>query len=86
MTLLLFFFLFTTFVFIILNLLPVATTMPTEIANGLTLIVGYIKSWDGIFAFTHLLAAVAFMTVFFFALGLWYAVRWVIHLVRGGTS
>jgi len=86
MTLILFFILFTGLVFVLLNALPTATALPVGIQEGFTLIVGYVKAWDGIFAFTALLQAVAFMAIFFTALAGWYLVRWVVHLVRGGTN
>jgi len=86
MTLILFFIVFTGLVFTIMNLLPTATLLPTQIHDSLTLVVGYIKAWNGIFAFTPLLEAVSFVAVMYGVIWTVKAFVWTLKLVRGGTS
>lgn len=51
-------------IFGLLFLLPDATALPSEFYDGLYLIVGYIKAWDGIFAISSLIQALYFVVLF----------------------
>lgn len=85
MTLALFFVAFIGLFFGILNLLPVAGEIAPEIQNGLTLIVSNMKAWNALFPITELLVAVGIMAGFYTAKYTWRAIKWVIHIIRGGT-
>lgn len=86
MTFGLFFVAFIGLFFAILNLLPVAGTVAPEIQTGLTLIVTNMKAWNALFPITELLVAVSIMTSFYVAKYTWKIIKWIIHVVRGGTS
>jgi len=86
MTLLVFLLAFITFLLAALNLLPLASDLPSGITTGFILVVGYIKAWDSIFAFTELFQAVAFVAAVYTIIFIWHVVIKIIGWVRGGTS
>lgn len=85
MTLALFFVAFIGLFFAILNILPVAGEVAPGLQSGLTLIVSNMKAWDAFFPITELLIAVGIMMAFYLAKYGWRAIKWVIHIIRGGT-
>lgn len=85
MTLALFFVAFIGLFFGILNLLPVAGQIAPELQSGLVLIVSNMKAWNALFPITELLLSVGVMASFYLAKYGWKAIKWVIHIIRGGT-
>jgi len=86
MTLILFFIAFTSFLLVILNLLPVASALPSPFVQGFTNIVSNMKAWDAIFPISELLTVVTIVVSVHLAIMFFKFVRWVIHLVRGATN
>jgi len=72
--------------FAFLNALPTVGTINPEIQEGLTLIVSNMKAWNELFPIDQLLIIVGLMASFWLAKFGWKAIKWVIHLVRGGGS
>lgn len=85
MTLALFFVAFIGLFFGILNLLPVAGEITPELQAGLTLIVSNMKAWNALFPITELFVAVGILMSFYLGKYGWRAIKWVIHIIRGGT-
>jgi len=86
MTLVLYWIAFIGLFFGILNILPVAGQIAPELQAGLTLIVSNMKAWNALFPITELLASVGVMMAFYIGKYGWKAIKWVIHVVRGGGT
>lgn len=86
MTLILYFLAFIAFFLVALNLLPIAGALPSGIASGFTLIIGYMKSWNFFFPITELFTLAALVLTFEAGILLFKIVKWLISIVRGNTS
>jgi len=86
MTFALFILVFGAFLLIILNLLPVATALPSEFASSFSTLVSTMKAWDSIFPISELLTVVSLVVTFHIAVLLFKLFRWVIHLIRGNNA
>lgn len=85
MTLLAFFIAFSAFLLLILNFLPTGS-LPTEVIDSVEYVIGAMKAWDFLLPVDTLLSAVLVVAVADLALVGWWGVKWIIGLVRGGTS
>jgi len=70
----------------VLNALPLAGALSPSISSSIILIVGYMKAWNFLFPITELLQCVLLVVAFELAIWVWHALKWVLHLIRGGTS
>lgn len=70
----------------VLNVLPVADTISTNISSSITLVIGYMKAWDFLFPITEILICVGLVTTFYLVIWLWHALKYVMSVIRGNQS
>jgi len=86
MTFAIFIILFLLFLIAVLNFLPVAGVLTPGFSSSLGIIVGYMKSWNFLLPINELLICVAIIVAYELIVWLWRVLKYVLHLIRGGTS
>jgi len=86
MTFAIYFTLFVTLFFAVLNILPVAGALSTSFASSIVYMVSFMVAWNSLLPITELLYCVTAVTLFEIGIRVWYFIRWVIITVRGAGS
>jgi len=70
----------------VLNILPLANTYAFSFAPAISVIAGYMKSWDFMFPIHELLTLVIAYFTFEIAIWVWHVLWKVVKLIRGHSD
>lgn len=70
----------------VLNVLPVASPLPTAFVTSVDSIVGYMMSWNFLIPIQELLFCVGIIIGVEVSIWFWKAFKWLLHIIRGNSN